>query len=1031
MLRLLICCLCLLYTLPSCVEVATASPQLVSAIPALRIIDAASSANNTGTALQIAKLKIDIAVTGNIATTTFDITFYNPADKILEGEFNFPLADGQNISRYALDMNGILREGVVVEKAVARVAFEKTIRRKIDPGLVEKTGGNNFRTRIYPIPAKGYKRVVIGTEQPLSFAKEGLLYKLPLYGAQPLQEFSITATIHKGTEEPMLQDNSLHGFEFNKTAADWTASYQANNFTVEHLIQFIIPVKKDMAYTEKFDGKTYFYVHTQAEPQYQKKPKPASITLLWDISASGENRNRIKEIELLKGYFNRLEEVTVNLVPFNIAALPAEQFIIKNGDASTLLHQINLLRYDGGTQLGTINLNQYSTNEILLFTDGMSTFGKKEMAIGQIPVTVITTAAGADFSYLKWIALQSHGRFINLAETATEDALNEMEKSPLQFINATYNNSEVTELFTQTTASLQNGFSFAGLLQKSTASVTLNFGYGNTITSSKTILITADNTATGNIKRIWATTKIAQLDLEYEKNKAMITSLGKQFSIVTQNTSLLVLDRVEDYVQYDIVPPAELQNEYYYSLIKEKQQTKTNEKETAMQQAITAMDEMKSWYNQKQLFRLNKKQSADNVVITETGTANGSITGYNYSGRDSTTVNMINAAIRPQQDAVVKFTPPLIVRDEEVKEDEKAPAQERLDNANIGTINQEGAKDEDVAAPPVERGTGTVNGYKDVQSGNVGLLNTDKTATPKIQLTEWTADAVYLKELENTPALNQYDKYLLIKKSYLSQPSFFIDVSRFFFAKNNKALALQVLSNIAEMKLEDPELLRMVANQLLEFGEPALAAEVFTAVLNIREEEPQSCRDLALAYNETGNYQQAVDLLYKIVISNWDERFYSIKGIALNEMNAIISSHPAAVNVSAIGKQFIQPMPVDVRIVIGWSSNNSDVDLWVTDPNEEKCYYQNNTTHGGGKISGDITQGYGPEEFCVRKAANGNYQVDVNLYGDSRQTLGGPITIKAELFTDFGKPTQRRKLINCRVTSNKEVIRIGALHFGK
>lgn len=121
MIRLLILCLGLLYAMPSCVEVSAARPEKrMSAIPALKIM------TDTGTsALQISKLHIDVAVTGNIATTTFDITFYNPASKILEGEFDFPLADGQNISRYALEIGDELREGVVVEKVVARTAFEK------------------------------------------------------------------------------------------------------------------------------------------------------------------------------------------------------------------------------------------------------------------------------------------------------------------------------------------------------------------------------------------------------------------------------------------------------------------------------------------------------------------------------------------------------------------------------------------------------------------------------------------------------------------------------------------------------------------------------------------------------------------------------------------------------------------------------------------------------------------------------------------------------------------------------------------
>ncbi len=140
--------------------------------------------------MKISVLDINAVVAGNIATTTFDIRFYNPNNKILEGEFEFPLADGQHITRYALDMNGTLREAVVVEKAKARVAFEATVRKGIDPGLVEKTKGNNFRTRIYPLPANGYRRIVIEAEQTLEQnTNRDLVYQLPLYEKERLTAF--------------------------------------------------------------------------------------------------------------------------------------------------------------------------------------------------------------------------------------------------------------------------------------------------------------------------------------------------------------------------------------------------------------------------------------------------------------------------------------------------------------------------------------------------------------------------------------------------------------------------------------------------------------------------------------------------------------------------------------------------------------------------------------------------------------------------------------------------------------------------
>ncbi|MEO7310437.1 MAG: VIT domain-containing protein [Chitinophagaceae bacterium] len=1004
MLRLVFSCLFLAYAMPSCVEVSAARPDIESAIPMLTVKPDNGSPGN----LQISQLHIDIQLTGNIATTTFDISFYNPSDKILEGEFDFPLADGQNISRYALDINGALREGVVVEKAKARAAFENTIRKGIDPGLVEKTKGNNFRTRIYPIPAKGYKRVVIGIEQTLGSVKEGLVYKLPLLAEKPMDQFSISAKVVKAAAEPLIQNNRFKGFGFVEKEGDWSAKFEAENYTVADQVELIVPEEDSQSFTEKYDGKTYFYAHTTIEGAYQDKPNPSAITLLWDMSASAATRNRQKETDLLVKYFDRIENVSVSLVPFNIKALPTESFVIRGGDSKALVQRLQSYPLDGGTQLGAIDLHQYTGDEIIMFTDGLSTFGKRDIILSSTPVTVVSSSAGADYSCLKFIAGETRGRFINLAESDAGTALDEMVKQPFQCINAVYNPDDISELVTQTDTRLQGGFSFAGILKKGQASVTLHFGYGNKITQSKTILISDDQVTTAGVKRIWASTKIAILDLEYEKNKSEITALGKAFSIVTQNTSLLVLDRVEDYLQYEITPPVELQKEYDV-LLKEQHRIKTNEKAEAIEEALNAMNGIKEWYYQKSEFHNQAKPAPADFetysirTVNQSGIAdNGIVSPPNDSTKatvpadknipfeerpaeqnkakeseSEVPLQAVKTMAAPPQVEMAKFTPPVIVKDEAVKAGEKS----------IGSISE-------------------------------------------IQLNEWTSDAPYLKELERTAKEGRYQKYLSLKKIYTNQPSFFVDVARFFFETKSKELALQVLSNIAEMKLENPELLRIVANQLIEFGETGLATETFKEVLDIREEEPQSYRDLALAYNETGKYQEAVDLLYKVVIGTWDSRFGSVKAIAMNEMNAIISSHPKCVDVAAIEKRLIQPMPLDVRIVIGWSSNDSDMDLWVTDPAKEKCFYENTTTTGGGIISGDVTQGYGPEEFCVRKARNGNYLVDVNLFGDTRQTLGGPITIKAELFTNFGRPNQQRKVINCRVTTNKEVIRIGALHFG-
>ena len=61
---------------------------------------------------------------------------------------------------------------------------------------------------------------------------------------------------------------------------------------------------------------------------------------------------------------------------------------------------------------------------------------------------------------------------------------------------------------------------------------------------------------------------------------------------------------------------------------------------------------------------------------------------------------------------MAKFTPPKIVKDEEVKEEEKPPEVEKLEDTKIGAVNQEGIKDDNITAPPAET-KGVVEAPKD------------------------------------------------------------------------------------------------------------------------------------------------------------------------------------------------------------------------------------------------------------------------------------------------------------------------------
>ena len=118
-------------------------------------------------------------------------------------------------------------------------------------------------------------------------------------------------------------------------------------------------------------------------------------------------------------------------------------------------------------------------------------------------------------------------------------------------------------------------------------------------------------------------------------------------------------------------------------------------------------------------------------------------------------------------------------------------------------------------------------------------------------------------------------------------------------------------------------------------------------------------------------------------------------------------------------------MPLDLRVILTWDADNSDMDLWVTDPNGEKCFYSHQLTYQGGRMSDDFTGGYGPEEFSLRKAKSGKYKIEVNFYGNQQQVVAGATTLQVYLTTGFGTLKAREQSVTLRLKDSKETVFVG------
>lgn len=69
--------------------------------------------------------------------------------------------------------------------------------------------------------------------------------------------------------------------------------------------------------------------------------------------------------------------------------------------------------------------------------------------------------------------------------------------------------------------------------------------------------------------------------------------------------------------------------------------------------------------------------------------------------------------VEPPKVEMTKFTPPVIKKDEEVKKEEIPPEVEKLEDTKIDVVNQEGIKDQNIAAPVVDEGKQVVEAPKE------------------------------------------------------------------------------------------------------------------------------------------------------------------------------------------------------------------------------------------------------------------------------------------------------------------------------
>ncbi|MEQ1516313.1 MAG: hypothetical protein ABL931_07480, partial [Usitatibacteraceae bacterium] len=178
-------------------------------------------------------------------------------------------------------------------------------------GLLEVTQGNNFKLRVYPIPASGTKKVVLRINDTLSEQKGRLLYRVPIEYAAEVGIFSldvkVATTASASVPAPRSASASFGTLEFVRTNDGFRAQAARNSFSGRGVLNVeIAPSSAPQTSTQSFEGKSYFHVDVPLASVEAPRVIPNAVSLVWDASGSGTTRDHARELALLDAYFKKM-----------------------------------------------------------------------------------------------------------------------------------------------------------------------------------------------------------------------------------------------------------------------------------------------------------------------------------------------------------------------------------------------------------------------------------------------------------------------------------------------------------------------------------------------------------------------------------------------------------------------------------------------------------------------------------------------------------------------------------------------------
>ncbi|HAL18650.1 MAG TPA: hypothetical protein DCO86_03400 [Spirochaetaceae bacterium] len=930
-------------------------------------------------AIELKEISANIEIAGRIARTEVLLEFYNPNDRVMEYELNIPLSQSQAISGFALDVNGEMVDAVPVEKTKGRQVFEDVVRRGVDPGLLEKTAGNNFKLRIYPInPGKTRKARITYTEN-LVKGLEGHSYA---FSGVPFGKRADRISVKASVAEvrPLDADFLLSGvgFEYVRNQNSYIAEVEKEDVEIgSDVFRVRIPEVENSASVGDFNGERFFLYQIPASPDSEQTDAfdlgRDRLVIIWDASLS-QKKAKGKNLEFLEAFFKANRNCLVSLVVFRDAPEAPKSFVIRGGDWNELRRELSQMTFDGCASFDFLgSASEKPCKTAMLFSDGLDYYSEKPDISGFAEnLFCISCGAGSNMARLSGLVRQTNGKVVDLDMFEDmNDAVSYMYR--VDGVHVVW--SENTEdVFTN---SIGGETVVVGKMAAGNRKVRLKLSSGEEVEISPSNAFRFDE-----IAKMWANAKIGSLQATARLHKAEIRRISTKYGVVSDESSLIMLESADDYAKYGIEPPKPFRDEYDSILASRK---------SARSSSLFAFK--REWDNYVEWWERDFPKDDKKPMIYKSKSAGIDFMSMNNPAARSSAEYVVDAAaVYDAMPASLRAAAPTSM----ALSVSEAQAERELE------LSEESgpAPDDEDAAQPEEQAI--------------------------VRLAKWNPDSDFARRIKASHASDAYAIYLDERDDYENSPGFYLECAEMLFDKGLEDLSKRVLSNLAEISFENRSVLKLLGNRLLQLGDNSKASLIFTAIIEMAPDEPQSYLDLGIACERSGEYQKAIETLYEIFTRDGMRDFPAVKLIAMKEIDSIVFRENG-LDTSFIDPYFIRDMPLDLRISLSWDTDNTDIDLHVIDPNGDETYYGHKQSYQGGRNSDDNTSGFGPEDYSLKIAKKGKYRVEVNFYGDYQQKLTDGTYVYLDFYTNWGTSKQERKSVVMKLKGRRDRVFVGEI----